>query len=166
MIAGPNGAGKSTFAQEFLPNEAGCLAFVNADLIASGLSPFAPETVAVQAGRLMISEIRRHLSLGSSFALETTLAGRRYERMIPAWKELGYHVQLIFLKLDTVDIAISRVAIRVAQGGHHVEEDVVRRRFEKGWSNFQNIYRDLVNSWELYDNSNERPALINRGGLQ
>src|SRR6266436_9184687 len=86
IIAGPNGAGKSTFAQEFLPNEAGCPIFVNADLIAAGLSPFAPEAVAVRAGRIMVSEIRRHALSGVNFAFETTLAGKRYSRMIPTWQ--------------------------------------------------------------------------------
>lgn len=116
VIAGPNGAGKSTFAREFLPNEAGCPAFVNADLIAAGLSPFAPEKAAIRAGRLMLEEIHRHAATGKSFAFETTLSGRGYAHLIPAWQAAGYAVHLVFLRLPTAELAIERVAVRVAQG--------------------------------------------------
>ena len=160
IIAGPNGAGKSTFALEFLPNEASCPTFVNADLIAAGLSPFDPPAAAVHAGRLMLDEIRRHARNGESFAFETTLAGRGYARLIPQWQDAGYWVHLTFLKLHGPDLAVERVATRVAQGGHDVPESVARRRFTKGWSNFQNVYRDLVDSWRLYDNSGEQPVLL------
>lgn len=160
IIAGPNGAGKSTFAQEFLPNEASCPLFVNADLIAAGLSPFIPADAAVRAGRLMLEEIRRHARSGQSFAFETTLAGRGYVRLIPRWQAAGYWVHLIFLKLEHPDLAVERVATRVAQGGHDVPESVIRRRFTKGWSNFENVYRELVDSWCLYDNSGEQVVLL------
>jgi predicted ABC-type ATPase len=163
IIAGPNGAGKSTFAQEFLPNEAGCPIFVNADLIAAGLSPFDPEAAAVRAARIMVSEIRRHALGGVSFAFETTLAGKRYSRMIPSWQAAGYLVHLIFLRLHDPDLAMARVAVRVTQGGHDVAEKVIRRRFAQGWSNFQNTYRELVDSWRLYDNSGEQAVLIDQG---
>jgi predicted ABC-type ATPase len=166
VIAGPNGAGKTTFAQEFLPNEAGCPIFVNADLIAAGLSPFAPETAAVRAGRIMVSEIRRHTLAGVDFAFETTLAGKRYSRMIPTWQAAGYLVRLIFLRLHDPDLAVARVAMRVAQGGHNVAEEVIRRRFAQGWSNFQNLYRELVDSWQLYDNSEKRALLVDQGKKQ
>lgn len=160
IIAGPNGAGKSTFAQEYLPNEASCPTFVNADLIAAGLSPFDPAVAAVRAGRLMLEEIRRHAHSGKSFAFETTLAEKSYGRQIPQWQAAGYSVHLVFLKLQHPDLAIKRVAIRVAQGGHNVPELVIRRRFDKGWSNFQNLYRELVDSWSLYDNSGEAVVLL------
>lgn len=163
MIAGCNGAGKSTFAREFLPREAICPIFVNADLIAAGLSPFAPEVAALQAGRLMIAEIRRHARGNASFALETTLSGRRYARMIPDWQAAGFHVHLIFLQLRDADLAVERVATRVSQGGHHVDESVIRRRFEQGWANFQNVYLELVDSWRIYDNSGRRTILIRQG---
>lgn len=163
VLAGPNGAGKTTFAQEFLPNEAGCPTFVNADLIAAGLSPFVPEVAALRAGRLMVSEMQRHTRSGISFAFETTLSGRRYARMIPAWQAAGYRVNLIFLRLHDADLAVARVAVRVSQGGHPIPEDVIRRRFAQGWENFQNIYRELVDSWRLYDNSGERAVLIDEG---
>jgi predicted ABC-type ATPase len=160
IIAGPNGAGKSTFAQEYLPNEASCPRFVNADLIAAGLSPFDPAVAAVRAGRLMLDEIRRHAGTRDSFAFETTLAGRGYSRLISEWRDAGYWVHLTFLKLHDADLAVERVATRVAQGGHDVPEAVIRRRFAKGWSNFQNVYRELVDSWRLYDNSGEQLALL------
>jgi predicted ABC-type ATPase len=163
IIAGPNGAGKTTLAREFLPNEAGCPLFVNADLIADGLSPFDPSAVAVRAGRLMLKEIDRHARSGASFSFETTLAGRRYAQLIPRWRRSGYRVHLIFLRLRNEALAVERVAARVSQGGHSVPEEVIRRRFKQGWRNFENIYRGLVDSWQLYDNSGERAQLIEEG---
>lgn len=164
IIAGPNGAGKSTFAREFLPNEAGCPVFVNADLIAAGLSPFVPEKAAIRAGRLMLAEIHRHAAAGESFAFETTLSGRGYARFIPAWQAAGYGVHLVFLRLPTVELAIERVAVRVAQGGHDVPVEVIRRRFDKGWRYFQDVYCSLVDTWQLFDNSTEDPHLLAEGG--
>ncbi len=166
IIAGSNGAGKTTFAREFLPKEAGCPLFVNADLIAAGLSPFEPATAAFPAGRLMIEEIDSHVRQKESFAFETTLSGRRYARMIPQWQGIGYRVKLVFLYLKDVKIAIERVRVRVRQGGHDVPEDVIRRRYEAGWKNFQQVYRRLVDTWVLYDNSGERPLLLEAGGVQ
>jgi len=144
IIAGPNGAGKTTFAVEFLPNEAGCPVFVNADLIAAGLAPFQLEKSAIRAGRLMLEEIKDYVFKGVSFAFETTLSGRGYARMIPEWKAQGYRVKLIFLMLPNVEIAIERVATRVAQGGHAVPETVIRRRFMTGLHNFNEIYKGLT----------------------
>lgn len=162
IIAGPNGAGKSTFAREFLPNEADCPVFVDADLIAAGISPFNPEVAAWRAGRLMLQEIAWHVRRGESFAFETTLSGRIYARLIPTWRAAGYQVHLVFLRLDNEDLAIERVTVRVAQGGHNVPEVVIRRRFRQGWRNFTDVYRALVDSWQLYDNSGELPQLIER----
>jgi predicted ABC-type ATPase len=159
IIAGPNGAGKTTFAREYLLREANCPTFVNADLIAAGLSPFRPDSAAFQAGRLMLAEIARHAAAGISFGFETTLAGRGYARMIPRWQDDGYRVKLIFLQLDRPETAIARVAERVRQGGHDVPEETIRRRFHAGKSNFASLYRLLVDSWALYDNSGERPEL-------
>ena len=149
MIAGSNGAGKTTFAREFLPKEAGCPLFVNADLIAAGLSPFEPERAAIRAGRLMIEEIDAHVRRKESFAFETTLSGRRYARMIPRWQDFGYRIKLIFLYLKDVKIAIERVRVRVRQGGHGVPEGVIRKRYEAGWNNFQHIYKGCVDQWVL-----------------
>ena len=166
VIAGPNGAGKTTFAMQYLPNEANCPTFVNGDLIASGLSPFRPELRAARAGRLVLSEIRAHVESGRSFAFETTLGGRAYASWIPRWRELGYRVTLVFLRLATPEAAISRVRKRVSQGGHHVPDGVVRRRFQRGWRNFERVYRDLVDEWIVYDNSGAAPRLVDRGMRQ
>ena len=117
IIAGPNGAGKTTFAREFLPREGGCPRFINADLIAAGLSPFAPERAAVRAGRIMLEEIVRAAAGGSSFAFETTLSGLAYVRRIEQWRRDGYTIKLVFLKLSSVEEALARVAMRVRQGG-------------------------------------------------
>ena len=159
IIAGPNCAGKTTFAREFLPNEAHCPIFVNADLIAAGLAPFAPETAALQAGRLMLQEIERHFAARNSFAFETTLSGRGYLKSIRRWQAAGYDVSLFFLRLDTPEIAIARVAQRVRQGGHHIPETVIRRRFAAGLENFKNLYAPAVNAWALYDNTGNEPRL-------
>lgn len=160
IIAGPNGAGKTTFAREFLPNEAGCPVFVNADLIAAGLAPFAPETAAVQAGRLMLRELARHFASGESFAFETTLSGRAYVPHIRTWQAAGYIVKLIFLRLDSADEAVARVAQRVLQGGHHIPEATIRRRFAAGLHNFGHLYAPLVDAWALYDNGGSTPQLL------
>jgi len=160
IIAGPNGAGKTTFAKEYLPNEAGCPIFVNADLIAEGLSPFQPDIVAIRAGRLMLSQINEHVRKRESFAFETTLSGRGYARRIPRWQGQGYQVKLFFLRLPTPEMAIVRVKQRVREGGHDVPEAVIRRRFHSGWYNFENIYRDLADEWVLYDNSGEQPLVL------
>ena len=160
IIAGPNGAGKTTFAREFLPNEAGCPVFVNADLIAAGLAPFAPEKAAVQAGRLMLQELARHFAARESFAFETTLAGRGYVHHIRAWQAAGYRVKLIFLQLDSPEEAIARVAQRVRQGGHAIPEATIRRRFAAGLENFQRLYAPLVDAWALYDNAGATPVLL------
>lgn len=160
IVAGPNGAGKTTFAREFLPNEADCPVFVNADLIASGLSPFAPSASAIRAGRLMLEEIKGHVRAGRSFAFETTLSGLIYARLIPRWRRQGYRIKLIYLRLASVDLALSRIAARVLQGGHGVPAEVVIRRYAASWRNFQQIYKSLVDAWVLYDNSGEKPVLI------
>lgn len=160
ILSGPNGAGKTTFAREFLVGEAHCPAFINADLIAAGLSPFEPERVALRAGKLMLQMIAEHVERGSDFAFETTLAGRNYARSIPRWRAAGYYVTLIFLSLPTAELAIDRVAQRVRQGGHAVAEDVIRRRFESGRENFENLYKPLVDAWAHYDNASHAPILV------
>ena len=160
ISAGPTGAGKTTFAREFLPNEADCLQFVNADLIAAGLSPFAPEAAALQAGRLMLTQIADHLAHRRSFAFETTLSGVAYAHQIPKWRTLGYAVALHFLALPDADMAVARVAQRVKQGGHNIPEAVIRRRFVAGLANLPR-YCELVDDWDVYDNSGPKPILIN-----
>ena len=153
ILAGPNGAGKTTFAREFLPQEAQCPVYVNADLIAAGLAPFAPETAALAAGRVMLAEIERHAKRGESFAFETTLSGRVYARSIQRWKLAGYRIELFFLRLPNADYAIERVAQRVRQGGHHVPADVIERRFHAGLDNLERVYKPLVDAWMVIDAS-------------
>jgi predicted ABC-type ATPase len=162
IIAGPNGAGKTTFAREFLPTDAELPNFVNADLIAAGLSPFAPDVAAFKAGRIMLETITDYAKRGESFSFETTLSGLTYAQMIPVWRSSGYLVKLFFLSLPDVEMAIERVAIRVKQGGHNVPEDVIRRRFAHGISNFER-YKLLVDSWQLYDNSGAPTVLLDEG---
>lgn len=165
IIAGPNGAGKTTFAKSFLVAEAQCPQFINADLIAAGLSPFAPETAALWAGQLMLQKIARCEALGDSFAIETTLAGRSYLPKIRRWRDSGYRVELFFLMLRDVETAIQRVAERVRQGGHNIPEPVIRRRFELGLRNFQSLFRPEVDLWTLFDNTGEEPLLLDKGTI-
>jgi predicted ABC-type ATPase len=163
IIAGPNGAGKTTFARSFLPAEAGLPRFINADLIAAGLAPFDPETAAIRAGRVMLEEIALSVGRTESFAFETTLSGLTYLRHIRQWRAKGYLVNLFFLSLPNAEIAIERVASRVRQGGHHVPEAVLRRRFKSGLEQFHRYYKLAVDDWSLYDNSGAEPALLDWG---
>jgi predicted ABC-type ATPase len=163
IIAGPNGAGKTTFARSFLPAEAQLPRFINADLIAAGLAPFAPETAAIKAGRLMLEEIEQCSRRGDSFAFETTLSGLSYLRHIARWRLQGYRVSLFFLTLPNAEIAIARVAERVRQGGHNIPESVIKRRFAAGWRNFERAYRAAVDDWAVYDNTGTMPALLEWG---
>jgi predicted ABC-type ATPase len=163
VIAGPNGAGKTTFARSFLPQEAQCPRFINADLIAAGLAPFAPETAAIKAGRLMLEEIATCARRGESFAFETTLSGVAYLAHIKAWRTAGYHISLFFLSLPDAEVAIARVAGRVRQGGHDIPEGVIRRRFAAGLRNFEQAYKPAVDAWAKYDNEGESPILLEWG---
>ncbi|MDD9807044.1 MAG: zeta toxin family protein [Gammaproteobacteria bacterium] len=160
IIAGPNGAGKTTFASEYLPNEASCPIFINADLIAEELSPSQPEAAAVRAGRMMLEKIDGYARTGQSFALETTLSGRTYINRIRRWRADGYSVKLMFLSLKSPEEAIQRVELRVRQGGHSIPEEVIRRRFDSGLKNFRTIYCDCVDEWFLYDNSGASPIVL------
>lgn len=164
IIAGPNGAGKTTFAREYLPQEAGCATFVNADLIAAGLSPFAPEQAALQAGRLMLAAIARHVASLTPFAFETTLSGRAYARQIPSWQRAGFVVELLYLGLPSADMAVARVAERVRQGGHAIPEATIRRRFETGRRLLVSLYQPLVDRWAVYDSAGEVPVLLEWSG--
>jgi predicted ABC-type ATPase len=163
IIAGPNGAGKTTFATEFLPNEADCPEFVNADLIAAGLSPFQPEQVAFAAGRLMLARIDRLVADGKSFAFETTLSTRSWVRFIPRWISHGYRVKLYFFTLPDPDFAIRRVERRVRHGGHAIPPDIVRRRFARGLENLRHDYLRIVDEWSIYDGSEDPPRLLETG---
>ena len=163
IIAEPNGAGKTTFARSFLPQEAQCHRFINADLIAARLSPFAPDRAAFKAGRLMLEEIDDCIEREQSFAFETTLAGLTYVGRIRKWQERGYHVSLFFLLLPSPEVAIARVSERVQQGGHDIPEPVIRRRFDAGMRNFQTSYKHLVDSWAKFDNLGKEPILLEWG---
>jgi predicted ABC-type ATPase len=163
IIAGPNGAGKTTFAQEFLPHDAGIIHFVNADLIASGLSPLHPELARMAAGRLFLAELNRLATLRTDFAFETTLSGLGYLKHLRRWKTAGYSIQIIFLQLSSPRLALRRIAARVRQGGHNVPRADVIRRFARGWQNFQSVYRPLADTWAVYDNSGKVPRLLEEG---
>ena len=163
IIAGPNGAGKTTFARSFLPAEAQCPRFINADLIAAGLAPFAPETAALKAGRLMLEEIADCTRRGESFAFETTLSGLGYLAHIRRWRESGYHVTLFFLSLPDAETAIARVAERVRQGGHDIPAETIRRRFAAGLRNLERAYKSAVDAWARYDSVGESPVLLEWG---
>lgn len=163
IIAGPNGAGKTTFATEFLPNEAGCPEFVNADLIAAGLSPFQSEKVAFTAGRLMLSRIDELAAAEASFAFETTLSTRSWAPRIGRWQSAGYRITLHFLKLPNPELAIERVRRRVQQGGHSIPEATIRRRFLRGLENLWERYLPLADEWFIYDASSDAPALLETG---
>ncbi len=160
IIAGPNGAGKTTFAREFLPNYADCKNFINADLIAQGVSPFSAEEVAFRAGRLMIEEINSYVKRGASFGFETTLSGRSYLNLIRDLTRRRYDVHFFFLWIPTVALALRRVRARVLEGGHDVPDVVVRRRFDRSIRNFLLHYRHLGDSWILFDNSGATPAIV------
>jgi len=160
IIAGPNGAGKTTFARKFLPQYVECLEFVNADLIATGVSPFAPEKAALRAGRIMLEQIHSLGNQGHDFGFETTLSGKSYVRLINELKQKkGYRIHLFFLWIASVKLALERIELRVRQGGHNIPEAVVRRRFDRGLSNFFQFYQPIVDRWIIFDNSGDVPEV-------
>jgi predicted ABC-type ATPase len=163
IIAGPNGAGKTTASYTILPEIFDCHEFVNADEIAKGLSPFNPEGVGLQAGRLMIQRINELIEKGKTFAFETTLATKSYQSLIKRAQNLGYEIILLFLVLNSKELAIRRVQTRVIEGGHNIPTDVIERRFENGLANLFNRYIPIVNSWLLIDNSDEHFDFIAKG---
>ena len=159
IIAGPNGAGKTTFARNFLPKEAQTYQFINADLIAAGLSPFNPGLAALKSGRIMLSEIEAVSLSGHNFAFETTLSGVHYLTQIKRWQNLGYTVKLWFIKLSTSELAIERVKSRVKQGGHDIPHATILRRFTSGLQNLEK-FKSIVDSWVIYDGDVDIPKLI------
>src|SRR5258708_3311957 len=160
IIAGPNGAGKTTFAREFLPREGGIVHFVNADLIAAGLSPLKPAMANMKAGKVFLSELDRLSGTKVDFAFESTLSGLTYRERIRKWKRQGYRIELVYLRLDSPEIALKRIAARVQEGGHDVPAADVRRRFVRSWRNFENLYRPLCDAWWLYDATGFPPTLL------
>ena len=160
LIAGPNESGKTTFAEKFLPHYVECFEFVNADLIAKGLSPFSPSTVAIKAGKILLEQIADCARRKADFAFETTLAGRGYVAILERMKQNGYEIHLIFLWLPDVKLALARVADRVSKGGHNIPEHDVKRRFLRGLRNLFHVYRPLFNTWTLFDNATGTPEQI------
>ena len=160
IIAGPNGSGKTTFAKMFLPDYVKCPNFVNADLIAQGLAPFAPRAAAIKAGKLVLQQIHEYANRGVDFSFETTLSGKSYASLWLKLKSKGYALHLFFLWIPSSELAIARIRDRVQEGGHHVPAEDVRRRFARGINNFFALYEPLLDSWMLFDNSKAKPVLI------
>jgi len=160
ILAGPNGAGKSTVAPDVLQGTLAVSEFVNADVIASGLSAFDPDSAAITAGRVMLARIRELAGQRASFAFETTLASRTFAPWLRELRASGYAVHLFFLWLSSADLAVERVAERVASGGHNVPADTVRRRYRAGIRNLFNLYQPIVTSWTLYNASGPEPILV------
>ncbi len=163
VIAGPNGAGKTTFARTFLGRDARPVQFINADLIAAGLSPLAPDRAALRAARLVLAELDRLSEAKESFAFESTLTGRSYVSRLRALKSRGYVVEIVFLRVASPALALRRISSRVRQGGHSVPRADVLRRFDRGWRNFRTVYRPRADSWVVYDNSGPTPILVEKG---
>ncbi|OGR64986.1 MAG: hypothetical protein A2X31_07440 [Elusimicrobia bacterium GWB2_63_22] len=162
VVAGPNGAGKTTFAREFLPNYAHCPNFVNADLIAQGLSPFRPRAAAIKAGKLVLKSIEEFSSAGVDFGFETTLSGRTHLSLFRRLEAKGYKVHLYFLWVPAPELSLLRVKNRVLTGGHDVPSGDVVRRFARSVSNFFGVCKDAVSTWMLFDNSGRKPLLAAR----
>lgn len=165
VLAGPNGGGKSSTARQVIPAALGIPAFVNADTIAAGLSGFAPENVAFQAGRILLRRIRELRSEHTSFAFETTLASRSFVPFLSECRREDYELHVLYISVADADLAVRRVAKRVAAGGHAVPEATVRRRFRTSRSNFLSLYRPLADHWAVLDNSEDQPSLVASGGV-
>jgi predicted ABC-type ATPase len=162
VIGGPNGAGKTTCAMSLLPEILKCREYVNADAIAAGISPFKPEQTAIQAGRLMLERIHYLSNRGEDFAFETTMASKTFVPLLKKCKNKGYSITLIYLWLASPELAIKRVALRVAGGGHGIPVEVIRRRYKNGVSNFFRLYLPVCDSWGIYDNSSDHPIAVAR----
>jgi len=160
IIAGPNGSGKTTFAKKFLPDYAKCSNFVNADLIAQGLSPFSPRTAAMKAGRLVLEQIRNLAEKNVDFAFETTLSGKFYISFLKDLKKKKYIINLFFLWIPNAELALNRIKDRVAAEGHNVPATDVKRRFHRGLYNFLKYYKPLSDTWLLFNNADAVPRLI------
>ncbi|MGD9641753.1 MAG: zeta toxin family protein [Elusimicrobiales bacterium] len=162
VVAGPNGAGKTTFAREFLPNYAHCPNFVNADLIAQGLSPFRPRAAAIKAGKLVLKNIAEYASAGVDFGFETTLSGRTHRALFKKLAAKGYKIHLFFLWVPAPGLSMLRIKNRVADGGHDVPGEDVSRRFSRSLDNFFLTFKNEVSTWMLFDNSEMKPVLAAR----
>jgi predicted ABC-type ATPase len=164
VIAGANGSGKTTSSRTLLAERLRLMTFVNADVIAQGLAAFDPESAALEAGRIMVARLQELAAQRLDFAFETTLAARSFAPRLNELRHQGYSVYLYYFWLRSADLAVSRVAERVKQGGHHVPESTIRRRYERSVTNFFRLYRSIVTTWEVYDNSEyAAPRLIASG---
>ena len=166
IISGPNGAGKTTASMTLLPEVWQCREFVNADAIAVGLSPFNPESMAIEAGKLMLKRIGNLLSQGATFAIETTLATKTYVNLIHKAKKQGYSISLLYLWLESPETAICRVALRVSEGGHSIPKNVIIRRYHAGLKNLFQLYMPIVDYWMLVDNTRTPKEIVAEGGGQ
>lgn len=163
IIAGPNGAGKTTASYTILPEIFHCKEFINADEIARGISPFNPDTVSIQAGRIMLKRSSELLERGETFAIETTLSLKFYVEFIKRAKEREYEITLLFLWLNSPELAMTRVKTRVKEGGHNIPAEVIKRRYYTGLKNLFHLYIPIVNNWLLVDNSGEEFQVIAEG---
>ena len=164
IISGCNGGGKTTASYTVLPEILDCKEFVNADEIARGLSPFNPDSVAIEAGRLMLKRINELLERGETFSIETTLATKSYIHLVRRAQAKGYVVKLLFFWLNSPELALLRIAERVAKGGHNIPEPIARRRYVAGICNLFNLFMDEVDSWVIFDNSENPRKQIASGG--
>lgn len=163
IIAGPNGAGKTTLSYTVLPEIFDCFEFVNADEIAKGISPLSPEKAGIRSGRLMLQRIKELIFLNESFAIETTLSTKSYKQLVENAKSKSYEVILLFLTLDSAELAIQRVRSRVKEGGHNIAKNVIVRRYRNGLQNLFNIYIPIVSKWIIVNNSSEKFEFIAKG---
>lgn len=164
LIGGPNGAGKTTTAKRLLPALSGSLEFVNADVIAEGLSAFHPELAAMQAGKIMLERLDYLAEQGRDFAFESTLAARTFAPFVAKCKEREYKVIVVYVWLSSPELAVQRVATRVERGGHHVPTPVVERRYWRGLQNFFQLYRPLADEWYFLNNSGAVPQVVAKSG--
>jgi predicted ABC-type ATPase len=165
IIAGCNGAGKTTASYTVLPEMLNCKEFVNADEIAKGISPFQPEKAAIDAGKIMLSRIDELIALQIDFSFETTLAPKYFVNLIKEAQQIGYFVTLVFFWLNSVDLAIERVKMRVSEGGHNIPEDIIRRRYMSGIRNLLKLYKPVCDYWIVINNS-ENPFKVIAEGLK
>lgn len=160
MIAGPNGAGKTTFALRYLPEMTGCQNFINADLIADGLSPLDPSKVQLEAGKIFLGEVRGNIERGDDFAFETTLSGRMYVRLLKELRSKGWKIVLFYLWIPNAEFSRERVKLRVEAGGHDIPDDAILRRYRRTVSNFLNVFAPLCDEVFCYDNSGLEHVMV------